>query len=97
MYATNLSTDQSALLALKSHINVDPHNIIANWSSDNYVCDYIGVTCGSRHLRVIGINISNMDLAGTIPPRLGNLSFLALDMSRNNFHGNLPGELTYLR
>ncbi|WMV15813.1 hypothetical protein MTR67_009198 [Solanum verrucosum] len=39
-----------------------------------------------------------MDITGTIPPQLGNLSFLvSLDLSKNNFHGELPPELLLSR
>ncbi|KAK8972084.1 hypothetical protein V6N11_061892 [Hibiscus sabdariffa] len=94
----NISTDQSALLALKSHITHDPHNLLAtNWSTSTSVCNWIGVTCGSRHRRIIALDLSSMDLTGTIPSQLGNLSFLALLNIRNNsFHGSLPIELTNL-
>ncbi|XP_022717861.1 receptor-like protein kinase [Durio zibethinus] len=38
-----------------------------------------------------------MGLNGTIPPHLGNLSFLAcLDISNNSFHGSIPIELSNL-
>lgn len=40
------------------------------------VCSWIGVTCGSRHQRVIALTIPEMGLKGTIPPEIGNLSFL---------------------
>ncbi|KAL7124558.1 hypothetical protein ABFS83_14G056300 [Erythranthe nasuta] len=90
--ATNYATDQSALLALKSHITLDPYNFITtNWTNSTSVCNWIGVTCGSRHNRVTALNISYMFLSGTIPPQIGNLSFLiSLDLSRNFFGGVLP-------
>ncbi|XP_020416818.1 receptor kinase-like protein Xa21 isoform X2 [Prunus persica] len=95
---SNITTDQSALLALKSHITSDPHNISVNWSTTTSVCNWVGVTCGARHLRVSVLNLSYMGLSGTIPPPLGNLSFLVeLDLRNNSFHGTLPKELSYLR
>ncbi|CAL9015682.1 unnamed protein product [Prunus brigantina] len=95
---TNITTDQSALLALKAHITSDPHNILFNWSTTTSVCNWVGVTCGIRHLRVSVLNLSYMELTGTIPPHLGNLSFLVELLFRNNsFHGTLPHELSYLR
>ncbi|KAH1083976.1 hypothetical protein J1N35_023737 [Gossypium stocksii] len=94
----NITADQLNLLALKSYISHDPHNLLeTNWSTSTSVCNWIGVTCGSRHHRVIALNLSNMDLTGTIPSQLGNLSFLAcLDIHSNSFHGSLPIELTNL-
>ncbi|XP_027159074.1 probable LRR receptor-like serine/threonine-protein kinase At3g47570 isoform X2 [Coffea eugenioides] len=98
MAAPNITSDQSALLSLKAKITGDPHEFLAsNWSATSSVCDWRGVTCGSRHRRVTALNISNLGLTGTIPPQLGNLSFLmSLDMSRNNFYGELPHELIRL-
>ncbi|XP_021832112.1 probable LRR receptor-like serine/threonine-protein kinase At3g47570 [Prunus avium] len=95
---TDITTDQFALLALKSHITSDPHNILVNWSTTTSVCNWVGVTCGSRHLRVASLNLSYMGFTGTIPPHLGNLSFLvALSFNNNSFDGALPYQLSYLR
>ncbi|XP_020421326.1 probable LRR receptor-like serine/threonine-protein kinase At3g47570 [Prunus persica] len=94
---TNITTDQSALLALKAHVTSDPHNILVNWSTTTSVCNWAGIVCGARHLRVASLNLSYMDLTGTIPPYLGNLSFLVeLDLRNNSFHGTLRHELSYL-
>nr|XP_027127214.1 receptor kinase-like protein Xa21 [Coffea arabica] len=98
MVTPNITSDQSAFLSLKAKITGNPHEILAsNWSATSSVCDWRGVTCGSRHRRVTALNISNLGLTGIIPPQLGNLSFLmSLDMSRNNFYGELPHELIRL-
>ncbi|KAK8514505.1 hypothetical protein V6N12_057407 [Hibiscus sabdariffa] len=94
----SITTDQRALLALKSHITHDPHNLLAiNWSTSISVCNWIGVTCGSKHHRVTALNLSSMDLTGTIPSQLENISFLvSLSIRHNSFHGSLPTELTSL-
>ncbi|KAK6796418.1 hypothetical protein RDI58_004119 [Solanum bulbocastanum] len=102
---SNIATDEAALLSFKSHISSssDPNNnnvvLQTNWSSSipSSVCTWIGITCNRRH-RVTALDISSMRLHGTIPPHLGNLSFLlSLDISNNTFHGDLPKELTHLR
>ncbi|GFZ19499.1 cysteine-rich RLK (RECEPTOR-like protein kinase) 37 [Actinidia rufa] len=99
---TNLSTDQSALLALKAHITSDPlNNLKNNWSTTttaSAVCHWIGVICTTRHHRVAALVLSHMGLTGTIPPHIGNLSFLVqLDIYNNSFYGYLPQEMTRLR
>ena len=95
---TNITTDQSALLALKGHIT-DPNKILArNWSTSTPVCNWVGIKCGAKHLRVTSLNLSHMGLSGTIAPQIGNLTFLFnLSFRNNNFHGSLPNELASLR
>ncbi|XP_023870328.2 probable LRR receptor-like serine/threonine-protein kinase At3g47570 [Quercus suber] len=97
---TNITTDQSALLALKGHIT-DPNKILAsNWSTSTStsVCNWVGIKCGSKHLRVTSLNLSHMGLSGTIAPQIGNLTFLFnLSFKNNKFHGSLPNELASLR
>ncbi|XP_059436376.1 probable LRR receptor-like serine/threonine-protein kinase At3g47570 [Corylus avellana] len=93
----NVTTDQSALLALKTQISYDPRNILTNWSAGTSVCSWIGITCGLRHHRVTALNLSYMGLIGTIPPHMGNLSFLvSLSVKNNSFHGSMPNELARL-
>ncbi|KAK0578731.1 hypothetical protein LWI29_015331 [Acer saccharum] len=95
---TNITTDQSSLLALKAHITNDPHNLLGNWTTSTSVCNWAWITCDSINNRVIVLNLSSMSLTGTIPPHIGNLSFLVhLRLRDNNFHGSLPMELAQLR
>ncbi|KAK9185186.1 hypothetical protein WN943_025540 [Citrus x changshan-huyou] len=62
------------------------------------LCSWIGISCGAGRHRVTALNLSTMGLQGTIPPHLGNLSFLVyLNISHNKFHGHLPNELGQLR
>ncbi|XP_017639758.1 receptor-like protein 9DC3 [Gossypium arboreum] len=95
---TDISTDRSTLLALKAHVVSDPRNFLTtNWSVDISICNWVGVTCESRNQRVIALNLFNMSLSGTIPPDMGNLSFLTwLNIGYNNFHDLLPVQLTNL-
>ncbi|KAH9747807.1 protein kinase domain-containing protein [Citrus sinensis] len=103
----NITTDEAALLQVKAHIALDPQNFFErNWnlsattntSSSNSVCNWVGVTCGSRHGRVTDLSIPNLGLGGTIPPHVANLSFLvSLNISGNRFHGTLPNELWLMR
>ncbi|XP_057797616.1 probable LRR receptor-like serine/threonine-protein kinase At3g47570 [Salvia miltiorrhiza] len=97
--STSLSTDQSVLLSLKQHITSDPSRILeTNWSNSSSVCSWIGVTCSLRHQRVAALNLSYMSPSGTIPPQLGNLSFLvSLDLTSCLFSGALPHQLSLLR
>ncbi|PPD72647.1 hypothetical protein GOBAR_DD30453 [Gossypium barbadense] len=97
MTVRNLNFDQFALLEFKDRI-AGPQNVLANnWTASTSVCNWIGVSCGILHKRVIALNLKSMNLRGSIPPHLGNLSFLlSLDLSRNHFYGHLPKELGQL-
>ncbi|KAK4432925.1 putative LRR receptor-like serine/threonine-protein kinase [Sesamum alatum] len=96
---TDTTTDESALLVLKSRLTIDPSHILSrNWSASTSVCSWIGVTCGSRHRRVTALDISKMELTGNLPPDIGNLTFLvSMNLSSNSFYGSLPRELDQLR
>ncbi|KAK8312557.1 hypothetical protein V6Z12_D01G050600 [Gossypium hirsutum] len=99
MKLTTIVTDQLALLALKEHVIHDPENVLTtNWSASTHVCKWFGVSCGSKHRRVVALNITGLGLVGTLPPHLGNLSFLSLlSISDNSFDGELPVQLSNLR
>ncbi|KAJ4851048.1 hypothetical protein Tsubulata_042911 [Turnera subulata] len=95
----NNITDHEALLALKAAITYDPQNFLtSNWTTNTSFCNWVGITCSNRRERVRELNISGMGLVGTIPPQIGNLSFLWLiDVQKNQLHGYIPPELANLR
>ncbi|KAM3687420.1 hypothetical protein ACB098_10G077100 [Castanea mollissima] len=87
---TSITTDQLALLALKAHIT-NYKTLASNRSTSTSDCNWIGISCGAKHLRVTTLNLSHMGLAGTIAPQVENLSFLPhLSFRNSNFHGSLP-------
>ncbi|XP_017979869.1 PREDICTED: putative receptor-like protein kinase At3g47110 [Theobroma cacao] len=91
----DIKTDQLALLAIKAHVHSDL--LTTNWSTATSICNWVGAACGSRHHRVIALDLFGVNLSGTIPPDMGNLSFVAfLDIGNNSFHGSLPIELANL-
>ncbi|KAL3849058.1 hypothetical protein ACJIZ3_010940 [Penstemon smallii] len=93
------STDEPSLLAIKANITSDPNYILtSNWSQGTSFCTWIGVTCSRRRPRVTALDLSYMNLQGTIAEEIGNLSFLTyLDISNNSFEGAIPNEIGNLR
>ncbi|XP_039001524.1 putative receptor-like protein kinase At3g47110 [Hibiscus syriacus] len=62
--STTIVTDQSALLELKNHISHDPENVLAtNWSVSTPVCNWFGVSCGSKHRRVTALDLTGLGLS----------------------------------
>ncbi|KAG2308159.1 hypothetical protein Bca52824_027907 [Brassica carinata] len=86
----NNETDKQALVEFESHLSENSRVVLASWNESFAVCKWTGVTCGRKHKRVTGLDLSRMKLTGAIPPSVGNLSFLtSLSLSGNSFHGSL--------
>ncbi|XP_071917216.1 LRR receptor-like serine/threonine-protein kinase EFR [Coffea arabica] len=86
-------TDRLALLEFKKQIYDDPFGVLNSWSYSQHHCQWEGVTCGTRHQRVIALILRHKQLSGTISPHVGNLSFMRLiHLEENQFHGEIPQE-----
>ncbi|KMT08604.1 hypothetical protein BVRB_6g138830 [Beta vulgaris subsp. vulgaris] len=90
--------DRVALLAIKSQISDDPHGILNSWNHSLPVCQWYGITCGTRHPdRVVSIRLVSKDLVGTVSPYVGNLSFLHhFYLTNNTFTGHIPPQIGHL-
>ncbi|XP_019191171.1 PREDICTED: LRR receptor-like serine/threonine-protein kinase EFR [Ipomoea nil] len=79
-------TDIISLLQFKKMIKEDPFGVMASWNETIHFCEWPGVLCGRRHLRVMSLNLMSLKLVGSLPSYIGNLSFLkALDLQNNSF------------
>ena len=93
-YQYSAEVDVEALEAFKSSITYDPFDALANWYVGNHVCNWTGVSCHPKKLRVIALNLYDRSLEGTITPHLGNMSFLdVLNLTYSSFSGAIPNEL----
>lgn len=95
-------TDRESLLMFKSQIQEDPHKVLDfSWNRSSHFCRWHGIICSRRHQRVVGMNLSYLDLGGRISPHVGNLSFLQfIYLPNNSFRGDIPleiGRLSRLR
>nr|GMD22263.1 probable LRR receptor-like serine/threonine-protein kinase At3g47570 [Ipomoea batatas] len=71
-FASSNETDRLALLEFKHRISSDDPNgveVLNSWNASVHHCGWQGVTCGHRHRRVVGLELPEMGLVGTISPR----------------------------
>jgi len=73
----------------------------AGWKKNDVTdgaCSWDGVECDAVDKETVtGINLSNLDLAGTLPTLLGQLGTLnSLILSQNIVHGSIPKEIANL-
>lgn len=100
-----ISNEALALLALKSSIN-DPGGHLENWVQQQQggnggvstsPCTWTGITCNSNMSSVISLNLSTMNLSGSVSGDLGNLpNLLNISLDCNNFTGELPPQILSL-
>ena len=85
--------DRAALVALYEATDGPNWANNENWLTDAALGDWYGVNADYRG-RVIGMDLYNNRLAGSIPSELGNLARLKfLDLSDNGLSGAIPAEL----
>ncbi|KAI7998061.1 LRR receptor-like serine/threonine-protein kinase EFR [Camellia lanceoleosa] len=84
-------------LAFKSQIVQDPLQIMSSWNDSLHFCNWAGVTCNPFNGRVMILNLEAQKLVSSIPPSIGNLSFLTrMNLQNNSFRGQIPQELGLL-
>ncbi|KAK4753053.1 hypothetical protein SAY87_021851 [Trapa incisa] len=87
-------TDRETLIAIKQKISHDPLRVLDSWNDTIHFCQWPGVACNPRHQLVTGLNLSSLHLVGSLPPHIGNLTFLRSFTIRNNyFNGVIPREI----
>ncbi|KAI4306812.1 hypothetical protein L6164_030057 [Bauhinia variegata] len=90
-------TDRLALLKFKESISNDPNEVLSMWNGSIHFCNWLGVTCSSKHQRVIALDLHGYKLGGFISPYIGNLSFLrSINLKNNSLHGQIPEEFSHL-
>ncbi len=88
---TGLQRDCGVLLAVRDELAGD---VKLNWGAAAPIDFWRGVTLGGAPPRVIALDLTNLGLTGSIPPRLGNLDALvSLRLGRNALLGTIPDTL----
>nr|BAH20868.1 putative LRR-kinase protein [Oryza sativa Japonica Group]BAH20869.1 putative LRR-kinase protein [Oryza sativa Japonica Group] len=96
---TGTASDEPALLALKAGLSGSISSALASWNTSASFCGWEGVTCSRRWpTRVAALDLPSSNLTGTLPPAVGNLTFLRrLNLSSNQLHGEIPPAVGRLR
>ncbi|XP_058111246.1 probable LRR receptor-like serine/threonine-protein kinase At3g47570 [Magnolia sinica] len=90
-------TDRLALLAFKDRITNDPLNAMSSWNYSFHFCNWRGIRCSLSDQRVTVLNLTSLKLEGSIPPHVGNLTFLnAIHLGDNSFRREIPQEIGHL-
>ncbi|GAU36646.1 hypothetical protein TSUD_212990 [Trifolium subterraneum] len=96
--ASSSVTDKRALLSMKVKLTNGEPNSLPSWNESLHFCEWEGVTCGRRHMRVSVLHLENQIWGGTLEPVLGNLTFLRkLKLSNIKLHGEIPREVGRLK
>ncbi|TYI16425.1 hypothetical protein ES332_A08G253900v1 [Gossypium tomentosum] len=94
-----LNSEGQYLLEIKRNL-VDKFHHLSNWNpNDPTPCGWNGVSCSpidyySYNLVVQSLNLSSMNLSGSLSPSIGGLVQLTvLDISQNGLSNNIPKEI----
>ncbi|KAJ4842639.1 hypothetical protein Tsubulata_013335 [Turnera subulata] len=83
--ATAEFNDQATLLAINRELGV------RGWGDNNTnYCNWPGIHCGLNHSTVEGLDLSRLDLRGNVTVISELKALKQLDLSGNNFHGEIP-------
>uniref|UniRef100_A0A803MZ10 non-specific serine/threonine protein kinase n=1 Tax=Chenopodium quinoa TaxID=63459 RepID=A0A803MZ10_CHEQI len=95
-------SEVSALKEIRSNL-IDPMKNLSNWDrGDPCSSNWTGIVCYNRtlddgYMHVQELELLNMNLSGSLSPKLGNLTYLKiLLVNGNQLTGPLPEELGYL-
>lgn len=101
---SSLKKQASILVYLKQSFGVSDHPFLAGWNLVDYtsVCsNWSGVTCDNATFSIVSLDISNLNLSGTLSPAITQLRSLeSVSVAGNGFTGAFPSrihELTRLR
>ena len=87
------ATDRASLMALYNSTDGANWEKKQNWLGSRHLATWYGISTDSQG-RVVGIDLRNNQLEGTIPAELGNLARLRiLSLGFNQLSGDIPSEL----
>ncbi|XP_057549416.1 probable LRR receptor-like serine/threonine-protein kinase At3g47570 [Amaranthus tricolor] len=93
----SLDSDKDALINFRSQMSLDPSNPLSTWDKNSSPCNWTRVVCNKFKQRVIALDLSSLQLVGSISSHIGNLSFLqSLQLQNNQLSNSIPNEVCNL-
>ncbi|KAG9129394.1 hypothetical protein Leryth_024228 [Lithospermum erythrorhizon] len=87
--------ENKALLSVKGYMTYTPESPLRTWNSSSRHCSWYGISCEDGH--VSSLDISNLNLTGTLSPDIASLPFLTtLNLASNSFYGPIPPQIGLL-
>ncbi|KAJ4841965.1 hypothetical protein Tsubulata_039045 [Turnera subulata] len=88
-------SETQALLSIKSYITDDPQSSLSSWNSTTPVCSWYGVTCDPSRRHVTSLDLTGLNLSGTLSPDVAHLRYLRnLSLAANSLSGPIPPSLS---
>jgi hypothetical protein len=79
-------------------VEYGPLQIMSSWNDSIHFCNWIGVACSPSSKTVIVLDLEAKKLTGSIPPSIGNLTYLTgINLQNNSFYGEIPQEVGRLQ
>nr|KYP73306.1 Receptor protein kinase CLAVATA1 [Cajanus cajan] len=91
----SLRRQASILVSLKQDFEANTESL-STWDMSNYmsVCTWKGIECDQKNRSVVSLDISNLNLSGTLSPAITGLrSLVSLSLEGNGFSGGFPSDV----
>uniref|UniRef100_A0A1J3HB16 non-specific serine/threonine protein kinase n=1 Tax=Noccaea caerulescens TaxID=107243 RepID=A0A1J3HB16_NOCCA len=93
-------SESRALLSLKSSLagaGDDTNSPLASWKVTTSICTWTGVKCDVSRRHVTSLDLSGLNLSGTLSPDVSHLRLLQnLSLAENQISGPIPPEISNL-
>ncbi|AEE78574.1 unnamed protein product [Arabidopsis thaliana] len=91
-------TELHALLSLKSSFTIDEHSpLLTSWNLSTTFCSWTGVTCDVSLRHVTSLDLSGLNLSGTLSSDVAHLPLLQnLSLAANQISGPIPPQISNL-
>ncbi|XP_077252283.1 leucine-rich receptor-like protein kinase family protein [Tasmannia lanceolata] len=92
---SSLSKQASILISLKQAFLLSDSSL-DSWNESNYMslCSWTGLQCDHMNKVVVSLNISNLNISGTVSPVVSELkSLVNLSLAGNSLSGTFPPEI----